>query len=216
MFQTELQNHTSKDEMQTTQTLKQMIAGAWITQGIYVVAQLGIADLLKDGSKSYDELATTTGVDARSLYRLLRALASVGIFGEGSSGYFQLTPLAEGLQSDRTDSFRGYAIKSGQAWEWQPWGHLLESIKTGKPVFKNIFAMERFDYLATDPDACKIYTQAISSISGEQDAPIAAGYDFSSIHNLVEVAGGSGTLNFETVKLREKRLAVIFSNGSPY
>ncbi|MBC1220852.1 hypothetical protein GNF10_25440 [Nostoc sp. UCD121] len=59
------------------------------------------------------------------------------------------------MQSDRTDSLSGYAIKSGQAWEWQPWGHLLESIKTGKPVFKNIFGMERFDYLATDPDSSK-------------------------------------------------------------
>ena len=63
MFQTQLQHPTSTNKMQTTQTLKQMIAGAWITQGIYVVAQLGIADLLKDGSKSYDELATKTGVD---------------------------------------------------------------------------------------------------------------------------------------------------------
>ncbi|MBD2506432.1 methyltransferase [Nostoc muscorum FACHB-395] len=210
MFQTELQHPIDKNEMQTTQTLKQMIAGAWITQGIYVVAQLGIADLLKDGSKSYDELATTTGVDARSLYRLLRALASVGIFAEGNSGYFELTPVAEGLQSDRTDSLRGYAIKSGQAWEWQPWGHLLESIKTGKPVFKNIFGMERFDYLATDPSASKIYTQAISSISGEQDAAIAAGYDFSSIHNLVEVGGGNGTLMASILKANLTMQGILF------
>jgi hypothetical protein len=210
MFQTQLQQPTSQDEMQPTQTLKQMIAGAWITQGIYVVAQLGIADLLKDGSKSYAELATTAGVDARSLYRLLRALASVGIFAEGSFGYFELTPVAESLQSDRTDSLRGYAIKSGQPWEWQPWGHLLESIKTGKPVFKNIFGMERFDYLATDPTASKIYTQAISSISGEQDAAIAAGYDFSSIRNLVEVAGGSGTLITLILKANLTMQGVLF------
>ncbi|MBE8985841.1 methyltransferase [Nostoc sp. LEGE 12450] len=210
MFQTELQHPTSKDEMQTTQTLKQMIAGAWITQGIYVVAQLGIADLLKDGSKSYGELATKTGVDARSLYRLLRALASVGIFAEGNSGYFELTPVAESLRSDRTDSLRGYAIKSGQAWEWQPWGHLLESIKTGKPVFKNIFGMERFDYLATDPSASKIYTQAISSISGEQDAAIAAGYDFSFIHNLVEVGGGNGTLMASILKANLTMQGILF------
>ncbi|ACC84614.1 methyltransferase [Nostoc punctiforme] len=210
MFQTQLQHPTSKDEMQTTQTLKQIIAGAWITQGIYVVAQLGIADLLKDGSKSYDELATKTGVDARSLYRLLRALASVGIFAEGNSGYFELTPVAESLQSDRTDSLRGYAIKSGQAWEWQPWGHLLESIKTGKPVFKNIFGMERFDYLATDPSASKIYTQAISSISGEQDAAIAAGYDFSFIHNLVEVGGGNGTLIASILKSNLTMQGILF------
>lgn len=218
MLETQFQHPTIQNQMQTTQTLKQMIAGAWITQGIYVVAQLGIADLLKDGSKSYDELATKTGVDGRSLYRLLRALASVGIFAEGSPGYFELTPLAEGLQSDgcanakgeRTDSLRGYAIKSGQAWEWQPWGHLLESIKTGKPVFKNIFGMERFDYLATDPDASKIYTQAISSFSDKQDAAIASGYDFSSIHNLVEVGGGNGTLMTSILKANLTMQGILF------
>ena len=104
MSQTHLQHPTIEDEMLPTQALQRMIVGSWITQAIYVAAQLGIADLLKDGSKSYAELATTTGVDARSLYRLLRALASVGIFAEGSSGYFELTPLAECLQSDRPNS----------------------------------------------------------------------------------------------------------------
>ncbi|MEH2457607.1 methyltransferase [Nostoc sp.] len=196
--------------MQTTQTLKQMIVGSWITQGIYVVAQLGIADLLKDSPKSYDELATKTGVNARSLYRLLRALASVGLFAEGGSGYFELTPLAEGLQSDHTDSLRGYAIKSGQTWEWLPWGNLFESVKTGKPMFKNIFGMERFDYLVNDPSAAKIYIQAISSFSDKQDTAIAAGYDFSSIHKLVEVAGGSGTLIASILKANLTMQGILF------
>jgi len=170
--------------MQPTQILQRMIVGSWITQAIYVAAQLGIADLLKDGSKSNDELAITTGVDAKSLYRLLRALASVGIFAEGISGYFELTPLAECLQSDRNNSLRAYAIKSGQAWEWQPWGYLLESVKTGKPVFKNIFGMDIFDYLANDASAAKLYNQAISNFSEKQDVAITSGYNFSFIRNL--------------------------------
>jgi hypothetical protein len=53
--------------MQPTQILQRMIVGSWITQAIYVAAQLGIGDLLKDGSKSNDEWAITTGVDAKSL-----------------------------------------------------------------------------------------------------------------------------------------------------
>ncbi len=196
--------------MQHTQALQQMIVGHWISQAIYVAAQLGVADLLKDGSKSYDELATATGVDARSLYRLLRALASVGIFAESSSGQFELTPLAECLQSDQSNSLRAYAIRSGQSWEWQPWGHLLESVKTGKPVFKNIFGMEMFDYLAAEPSAAKIYNQAISSFSNKQDPAIVAGYDFSSICNLVEIAGGRGTLVSSILKANLTMNGVLF------
>jgi hypothetical protein len=166
--------------------------------------------LLKDGSKSNDELAITTGVDAKSLYRLLRALASVGIFAEGISGYFELTPLAECLQSDRNNSLRAYAIKSGQAWEWQPWGYLLESVKTGKPVFKNIFGMDIFDYLANDASAAKLYNQAISNFSEKQDVAITSGYNFSFIRNLVDVAGGRGTLIASILKANLTMQGILF------
>jgi ubiquinone/menaquinone biosynthesis C-methylase UbiE len=210
MLQFQLQNSANKNEIQPAHALQQMIVGSWISQAIYVAAQLGVADLLKDGSKNYAELATTTSVDALSLYRLLRALASVGIFAESSSGYFELTPLAECLQSDRNNSLRAYAIKSGQAWEWQPWGHLLESVKTGQPVFKNIFGMQIFDYLATDAAASTIYNQAISSFSNQQDRQIAAGYNFSSIHNLVEIAGGRGTLISSILKANSTMNGVLF------
>lgn len=175
-----------------------------------MAAQLGIADLLKDGSKSNDELAITTGVDAKSLYRLLRALASVGIFAEGISGYFELTPLAECLQSDRNNSLRAYAIKSGQAWEWQPWGYLLESVKTGKPVIKNIFGMDIFDYLANDASAAKLYNQAISNFSEKQDVAITSGYNFSFIRNLVDVAGGRGTLIASILKANLTMQGILF------
>ena len=196
--------------MQPTQILQRMIVGSWITQAIYVAAQLGIADLLKDGSKSNDELAITTGVDAKSLYRLLRALASVGIFAEGISGYFELTPLAECLQSDRNNSLRAYAIKSGQAWEWQPWGYLLESVKTGKPVIKNIFGMDISDYLANDASAAKLYNQAISNFSEKQDVAITSGYNFSFIRNLVDVAGGRGTLIASILKANLTMQGILF------
>ena len=195
MSKSESESCKNSNEMQqTTETLTQMIVGTWVSRAIYVVAELGIADLLKDGPHSSEEIATATGVDARALYRLLRALASVSVFAEGSPGYFELTPLAECLQSDRNDSLRAYAIKFGQAWDWQPWGYVLESVKTGKPVFKNVFGMEIFEYLAENPEAARIYNEAMSSFSGKRSAAITAGYDFSSIHNLVEVGGGHGSL----------------------
>lgn len=187
-------DYYKNSEMQPTEALVQMIVGTWVSRAIYVAAELGIADLLKDGPHSSEELATATGVDARSLYRVLRALASVGVFLEGSPGYFELTPLAECLQTDRSESLRAYALKFGQAWDWQPWGYVLESVKTGKAVFKNVFGMEIFEYLAENPEASRIYNEAMSSFSEKRSAAITASYDFSSIRNLVEVGGGRGSL----------------------
>ena len=116
----------------STRTLQTMITGYRTTQMISVVAKLGIADLLKDGPKSVDELAQLTNTCASSLYRLLRAVASLGIFEEDNQRRFALTALAEPLRSDVPGSLRAIAIFAGELWRWQAWGHLLQSVRTGK------------------------------------------------------------------------------------
>lgn len=94
--------------------LLQMITGFWVSQAIYVAAKLGIADLLKDGPKSSDELAKSAGASPRELFRLLRFLASVGIFAEVEDGCFELTPLAACLQTGVPGSLRALAIMYGE------------------------------------------------------------------------------------------------------
>jgi DNA-binding IclR family transcriptional regulator len=92
-----------------------MIRGALVTQLIYVAARLGIADLLQTGPKTPQELATTVGADAPTLYRILRALASLGLFAEAVDGRFEMTPLAELLRGDAHQSLRGSALLYGEA-----------------------------------------------------------------------------------------------------
>jgi DNA-binding IclR family transcriptional regulator len=93
-----------------------LVSGYWHTQAIYVAAKLRIADQLSDGPRTIEELAEATGAHTRSLYRLLRALASIEIFAEDSDGRFSLTPLAEPLRSNVESSQRSMAIMRG---EWQ-------------------------------------------------------------------------------------------------
>jgi hypothetical protein len=91
-----------------------MITGFWISQAIYAAAKLGIADLVKDGPKPCEELAQATGMPSRTLYRLLQALASVGVFREEEDGRFGLTSLAEYLQSGVPGSLRAFAIMQSE------------------------------------------------------------------------------------------------------
>src|SRR5262250_1441773 len=100
-------------EMSTHQQLDQMITGYWISQAIYAAAKFGIADHLQDGPKTVGELAGVTSTNSGALYRLLRALASIGIFAEGDSRRFSLTPLAEPLRSEVPGSKRALALMSG-------------------------------------------------------------------------------------------------------
>src|SRR5919199_6846000 len=96
------------DETSPRDTLLRMTNAFQVSQAIHVAAALGIADLLGDGPSSADELAEATGAHAPTLYRLLRALASVGIFIE-TDGRFGLTPLAEYLRTDTPGSLRAFA-----------------------------------------------------------------------------------------------------------
>jgi DNA-binding IclR family transcriptional regulator len=102
----------------------QMVSAYWLSQCIYVAAKLGIADLLKDSPQHCDTLAASTRTHSDSLYRLLRALASVGVFAETESRYFELTPLAACLQSDVSNSMRAFAIMQGEE-HYQAWANLL-------------------------------------------------------------------------------------------
>src|SRR5215210_8591514 len=123
------------DETSPRDTLLGMTNAFQVSQAIYVAATLGIADLLEDEPKSVDELAESTGTHAPTLYRLLRALASVGIFIE-TGGHFGLTPLAEYLRTDTPGSLRAFVRLIGQQYFWRSWGHLLHSVRTGEPAFR--------------------------------------------------------------------------------
>jgi hypothetical protein len=173
----------------------QMMNGLWLTQCIGVAAQLEIADHLIDGAKSVEILAKATCVDAQSLYRLLRALASSGIFAETEPRHFQLTSLADCLRSDAPNSIRGLAIWTAIApAHWGAWGNLLYSVKTGKPAFEQFTGMPIFEYFGQNPDAAAIFDQAMTSASAMFNPAIAYAYDFSWINTLVDVGGGQGAL----------------------
>lgn len=98
------------NDMMPSQKLLEMISGIWVSQSIYAAAKLGIADLLKDDPQNIDQLAQATGADVQSLYRLMRALASVGVFTEVEDKRFWLTPIGECLQTENPNSLRFIAI----------------------------------------------------------------------------------------------------------
>jgi len=106
----------------------QLITGKWVMQAIYVAAELGIADHLKDGPRSSTDIAGVCGTNEDATYRLMRALANVGVLDERESGIFGLTPVGESLRSDAPGSMRGYARFVGYEPTWTAWGEALHSV----------------------------------------------------------------------------------------
>jgi len=196
-------------EVSTHQRLDQMITGYWISQAIYAAAKFGIADLLKDGPKTVVELADATSSNADALYRLLRALASVGIFTEGESRHFSLTPLAEPLRSDIAGSKRALALMSGDE-QFRTWAEIDYSIRTGKIAFDKVFGKPIFDYLGDHPDKARIFDAAMVGIHGRESSAILNAYDFSGIGVVADIGGGNGSQMTEILKKHQRIKGILF------
>lgn len=171
---------------------KQMYFGSWVTQALSVAAELGLADLLVAGPRTADELALETRVHAGSLYRVLRALAGVGVFALDDDGRFALTPLAELLRSDVPGSQRAFATMMGAEF-CQAWGELLHSVRTGEPGFDTRYGASFFEYMTERPERHAIYDDAMTGIHDAETGPMLEAYDFSRFGTVVDVGGGNGS-----------------------
>jgi hypothetical protein len=187
-------DRTTGADLPPPATMLRLIAGFWVARAVAIAAGLGIADLLREGPKSSGELAAATATHAPSLYRLLRALASVGVFAEEGDGRFALTPLGATLQSGVPGSLHTFAMLQQDEEHLRAWGDLSYSLRTGAIAFDQCFGLDLWRYRARHPESSRLFDQAMAEFTGVVNGPILAGYDFSSLGTVVDVGGGDGAL----------------------
>ena len=190
--------------------LQQLISGHWIAQAIAVAADLGIADLLAGGPRSSDDLAQAASCDSGALYRLLRALAGLGIFTEVEPKRFGLTPMAEVLKSDAPASLRSRAIQSCGDVQWRTWGQLGYSVRTGQPAFKHLFGMTPWEYRAQNPELEASFNAGMTGLATQVANAVVAAYDFSALGTLVDVGGSYGPLLIAILRANPGLRGVLF------
>jgi hypothetical protein len=173
------------------QHLNQLICGYGYSQCVYVAARLGIADFLANGPLSTEELAARTETHPQPLFRVMRALASVGIFAEEEDKRFRLTPTAELLRSDVRGSQRALAILMGEEY-FRAWGDLLYSVRTGKPAFDRMFGEPLFEFLSENPRQAANFDRAMVAAHGYETAALFDAYDFSQFASVTDIGGGNG------------------------
>jgi hypothetical protein len=174
--------------------LRRLANGFQVTQAIHVAATLEIADLLADGPRSSDGLAAATGSDPDALYRLLRALAAVGVFREEEDRRFAQTELSEGLRSDAPDGIAGWAAFVGRPSYWQAWGNLLHSVRTGENAFRHVHGTDVWSYRAERPEENAVFNRAMQALTRSSNQALVEAYDFGRFGTIVDVGGGNGTL----------------------
>ncbi len=172
----------------------QIIGNVLVARSLAIATELGLADLVHTEPQSVTQLAHATGSHADSLYRLLRMLASCGVFAEDDDGLFHSTPMSSLLESGRPDSFRDLLTLGWQDIAWDTYRQLPHTIRTGETAFDTAFGATFFDYLASHPEANASFDAAMAVFSGPENGIIAAAYDFGQFARIVDVGGGTGGL----------------------
>jgi ubiquinone/menaquinone biosynthesis C-methylase UbiE len=192
-----------------TEKLTQMVFGAGLGRAISSIAELGVADQIEAGSpQPIESLARATGAHERSLYRILRFLASHGIFRETGNRSFEHTPLSYCLRSNAEGSFRAAARIGHRISSF--WDGLHHSAITGESGFTRVFGQPLFDYLGTHPDVAPIFDGAMAAIHGHETPAMLDAYDFSDHCVLADVGGGNGSLIAATLQRYPKLKGILF------
>lgn len=175
---------------------------------IGVVADLQIADLLIGGPATAEQLAAATETDERALYRLLRALASKGIFAETTVGEFALTPMAELLRDDHPLSLRRLFLTVDA--DVRAFADIGYSVRTGEPAFEHVHGEEFWNYLAARPADSAQFDELMGTFTSLEAKAVMPSYRWSDLRTVVDIGGGNGALLAELLANHLGMRGVLF------
>src|SRR3954463_5095573 len=200
---------TSTDPGVALGKLMQVTNAFLVSRCLYVAAELGVADHIKDAPQTSEALAKATGSNAGALHRVLRVLASHGIF-EDKDGSWAHTEMSQLLRQDHPASMRDYIRMIGMPVCWRAWEHIEHSVRTGETGFKKIHPGGAFSYLAEHPNESSLFNAAMTAKSHGDIAAILPAYDFSQFATIADIAGGRGHLLRAILKQCPSTQGVLF------
>ena len=189
----------------------QVISGFWVSRCVYIAAKLGIADLLKDGPKTAEELAATSSAHAPSLFRVLRALAAVDVLTQSDDNRFGNTLMSETL-CDGPGSLRWFAMTELGEEHYPAWGELMHSVRTGKIAFDKAFGEPVWEFFGKNPENARIVNNAMSGMTAQAEQALHAAYKFEGISAIMDVGGGHGGLITSILQRNPAMRGILFDS----
>jgi len=188
----------------------QMATAYWLSALVYTAAKLGVPDLLENGPRSSGDLAEATHTHPRAFHRFLRSLAGFGILAQQDDGRFVVTPLGEALQTGAPGAARATVLTMASPWAWGAFGELQYSLETGDPSVEKVLGMAIFDHLAAHPDEAALFSESMVGIHGAEPLAVAAAYDFSRFHSIVDVGGATGNMLAAILSAHPEPRGILF------
>jgi O-methyltransferase domain len=185
--------------------------GAQTSQVLYIAANLGLADLIREGYRTATALSRVVGADSAALRRVLIGLVALGVCSESADGQFELTPLGEYLRADHLDSVWSRVILNGQV-HYALWADILPTITTGESASQRAFGMPFYDHLARHQEVGSVFDRAMTSAGWTRYRfrPTVEAYDFGQFGRIVDDGGGNGTLMVELLTTYSEPTGIVF------
>ena len=191
---TEVLEATQEGTPPVLEKILQLMSSQWLARSLYVVARLGVADLIAAGHHSVARLAEKTESHPDALYRVIRALASAGYFTETGSREFELTPLGALLRKDAPGGARATVLTLAGQLQWDSWSEVLHSVRTGETGIKKAFGKNLFEYLSENAEEAGWFNETMEGSHAAEAPAVVQAYDFSDVATIADLGGGSGNL----------------------
>jgi hypothetical protein len=192
----------------------QVVINFIASRAVYVAARLGLADHVHERPRTPDELAALVGAHGPSLYRVMRATASIGIFAEDEQGRFGPTPLSDILRTGVPGSLRSFLISELGEDHYEAWGELLHSVQTGEVAFDHHFGMTAWQYYEANPERGRFFNESMTGLTKMVGDAVLATYDFSPFRKAVDVGGGHGGMVAAILKTNPAMTGVVYDAPS--
>lgn len=183
----------------------------WHSRALFVAAELGVADVLGDEQKSSQQIAEVLDLNADYLYRLLRLLASIGVFEESAEKFFRNNRLSDCLRKDHPQSIRDMVLLHNSPEMSRPWFESLElAIRGGEVPFVHSHGEELFDFMDHHPEFDELFTGAMESVQALTGLDYLDDFDWSRFDRLIDVGGSNGAKTMAILERYPNLRATVF------
>ena len=187
-----MSDRTAQTELPPPMVFMQLLFGKQLTYSLSGVARLGVADHMGKTGSAVEELAAKVGGHAPSLYRVMRMLASLGVFKESPPRHFALTPVGELLKTDAPGSLRYMAMMFGEEFSTRAYAHFTECLRTGGDGVSEAYGKDIWQVLAERPAQCEVFQNAMTANSSGSVPAIIEAYDLAASSGSPMSAAGTG------------------------
>jgi hypothetical protein len=199
-----------RPQAQDVERLMQLSMGMGITAALQPIVRIGVPDVLANGPLPVSEIAAKTDSNADALYRVMRLLASVGVFAELPGKTFALASVSELLRSDVPGSMRDMVLWVSNPFHFKVWSEMAHSIKTGDTAVEKVCGQSCFDAIFGDPEVAYDFNTAMTGFSRQIAPALLESYDFSGVGTLMDIAGGHGAILCEVLSKYPKMKGILF------